>query len=132
MLQSRSGLDVDKIAISTQPAVPTGLGGTALTPVDSKSPTQPNLSYAKTNTGFTLMWTKSADNDNSAALQYEVLRSTGTAEPSAVVMAASPATQFMASGLTPGTRYNFKVRVIDASGNESFSNVIHITPYPAP
>ncbi|WP_158543636.1 fibronectin type III domain-containing protein [Cohnella sp. OV330] len=129
LLPSRSGLDVDKIAISTQTAAPTGIGGTALKPVDTRPPTQPNLSYSKSDNVFKLMWTKSADNDNSATPQYELLQSTGTAEPSAVVMAASPATQYTPSTpLTVGTRYNFKVRAIDAAGNETFSNVIHITP----
>ncbi|SDC95771.1 Heparinase II/III-like protein [Paenibacillus sp. UNCCL117] len=130
LLQSRSELDVDKIAISTQTAVPTGLGGTALKPVDSRPPTQPELSYSKQlDTVFKLMWTKSTDNDTSAAPQYEVLMSTGTAEPSSVVMTASSATQFTPSALTLGTRYNFKVRAIDASGNETFSHIIHITPF---
>ncbi|TYP71058.1 fibronectin type III domain-containing protein [Paenibacillus methanolicus] len=129
LLQSRSGLDVDKIAISTQTTVPTGTGGTALKPVDSKPPAQPTLSYSKpSDTEFKLMWTKSADNDNTAAPQYELLMSEGTTEPSLVVQTASPATQYTASNLTIGTRYNFKVRAIDAAGNESFSNVIHITP----
>lgn len=129
LLPSRSGLDVDKIAISTQTAAPTGIGGTALKPVDSRPSTQPNLSYSKSDTGFKLMWAKSSDNDISAAPQYELLMSTGTAEPSTIVMAASSATQYTPSSpLTVGTRYNFKVRAIDAAGNETFSNVIHITP----
>ncbi|CAI6080634.1 fibronectin type III domain-containing protein [Cohnella sp. JJ-181] len=128
LLPSRSGLDVDKIAISTQTATPTGIGGTALKPMDSRPPAQPNLSYSKSDNVFKLMWTKSADNDNSAAPQYEVLRSTGTAEPSTVVLTASSATQYTSPALTTGTRYNFKVRAIDAAGNEIFSNVIHITP----
>lgn len=132
LLQSRSGLDVDKIAISTQTAVPTGTGGTALNPADSKPPAQPNLSYSKPqDSGFKLMWTKSTDNDN-AAVQYEVLMSTGTLEPYIVVKTASPDTQYMPSGLTIGTRHHFKVRAIDASGNESFSNIIHITPIQTP
>ncbi len=84
---------------------------TPAAPVDTTAPSVPSgLSASPASTSASLSWT--ASTDNLAVTGYEVSINGGAA-------IATSSNLYSASGLTPNTGYNFKVRARDAAGNWS-------------
>ena len=88
---------------------------------DTQAPTAPTVSSTgNTDTTVDLSWSGATDNVGVTA--YDVYQG-GT-----VVGNNITTTTYQATGLTASTSYDFKVRAIDAAGNESVdSNIISVT-----
>lgn len=85
-------------------------------PKDDQSPTPPgDLRVAGvTVSSVSLAWDEAVD--NLVVVAYKIY---GGTDDSTELMAGSPQTDAVVTGLTPGTPYQFKVTAIDAGGNES-------------
>jgi endonuclease I/chitodextrinase/endonuclease/exonuclease/phosphatase family metal-dependent hydrolase len=100
-------------------------------PVDTEVPTAPATLFASntTATGTSLTWTQSTD--NVGVLGYRIFNGS-------VQIASSSAANYVLTGLTSNTNYNFSVKAFDAAGNiSSSSNNIVVktlegTPPPTP
>lgn len=91
---------------------------------DTQAPTVPaNLRVTMvTSTSVTLVW--DASTDNVGVTQYDVLQNGASIGGGAL-------TNLTATGLSPGTSYNFRVRARDAAGNMSaLSNQVTATTQP--
>ncbi|WJK32247.1 S8 family serine peptidase [Solwaraspora sp. WMMA2065] len=95
------------------------------TVTDTVAPSTPGTPVASgvTATSATLTWT--ASTDNVGVVGYEIERATGGG---GFASAGTSATNsFTATGLTPGTSYQFRVRAEDAAGNlSSFSSAVTV------
>ncbi len=88
---------------------------------DTEAPTAPSISSnGQTDTTVNLSW--SGATDNVGVTGYDVYRD------GAIIANDITATTYQATGLTASTSYDFKVRALDASGNESVdSNILSVT-----
>ncbi len=96
------------------------------TPADTTKPTIPKDLNATsvTHQSFTLMWTPSTDNVGVTA--YDVYRN-------GALLGATPAPTFNATGLTPLTVYQMKLKARDAAGNiTGFSATLAVTTAQTP
>lgn len=88
---------------------------------DTQNPTAPSLtSTGQSQTTVDLSW--SGATDNVGVTGYNVY------QDGVAVTSNTASTSYQATGLTASTAYSFKVRALDAAGNESVdSNVVSIT-----
>jgi cyclophilin family peptidyl-prolyl cis-trans isomerase len=79
---------------------------------------------AVTKTSATLTWKDASDNELGYQIQY---RQEGDADFSDIATAASNATTYTATGLTPGKTYEFQVRAIEFFSASAFTSVVRAT-----
>ena len=81
---------------------------------------------------MTVTWTAPVWNGGRAITGYNVYRATvsGAANPTLVTASplAASARTFVATGLTPGTRYYFTVKALNAIGASALSNQRNARP----
>ena len=109
-----------------------GLIGSSSTPKpDTTPPTAPaNLMAAATLvTSINLTWTASTDNVGVAG--YKVERCSGAACGNFVLIATPMSAAFGDSGLAASTSYSYRVRAVDAAGNNSAYSNVFSTSTPA-
>ncbi|MFV2021288.1 S8 family serine peptidase [Micromonospora sp. LOL_023] len=98
-------------------------GGTVTDTVAPSTPGAPVASNV-TATSATLTWT--ASTDNVGVTGYDIQRSTGGG--TFTLVGTSTTNSYVATGLTAGTTYQFRVRARDAAGNLSaFSSTVTVT-----
>ncbi len=89
----------------------------ATTATDNQAPTVPAglTEISKTYSNVAFSWT--ASTDNVAVAGYEILINNTIVDSTTVA-------SYMATGLEPGTLYNFTVKAFDASGNKSAASTL--------
>ena len=94
---------------------------------DTTPPTPPTGLTASplSGTQITLSWT--ASTDNVGVTGYQVERCQGAGCTAFVLIATPTTTSYGDPGLTPRTRYRYRVRATDAAGNLSgYSNIVNV------